>query len=202
LKIGHTANNCWHHLEGDYVPEPRTVVAASSSGFDDNWYTDFSATNHITSNVDKLTMHDHYAGIDQIHAANGTGMHITHVGKAIIPSFGHDLFLDNVLHVPSTHKNLILVHRFTLDNGTFIEFHPYFFLIKDQKTWKVLLHGPYKGGSILFHHHHLSFASWFSVPSKSLLRGGIVAWVIPHVISFVMLCPLITCHVEVLILAD
>jgi hypothetical protein len=41
--------------------------------------------------------------------------------------------LNNALHVPSTHKSLISVHRFTLDNDTFIEFLPYFFLIKDQK---------------------------------------------------------------------
>jgi hypothetical protein len=33
-----------------------------------------------------------------------------------------------------------------LSNDTFIEFHPYFFLIKDQKTRKVLLHDPCKGG--------------------------------------------------------
>jgi hypothetical protein len=91
-------------------------------------------------------MHDNYAGTDQIHATNGKGMDITHVGKAIIPTPCRNLVLDNILHVTSTHKNLILVHRFTLDNDTFIKFHPYFFLIKDCKTRKVLLHGPCKGG--------------------------------------------------------
>jgi hypothetical protein len=90
-------------------------------------------------------MHDHYPDNDQIHAANGTGMDITHIGKTIIPTSHHDLVLDNVLHVLSTHQNLISVHRFTLDNDTFIEFHPYFFFIKDQKMRKVLLHGPCKG---------------------------------------------------------
>jgi hypothetical protein len=54
--------------------------------------------------------------------------------------------LNNVLHIPSTQKNLIFVHHFTLDNATFTEFHPYFFLIKDQKMRKVLLHNPCKGG--------------------------------------------------------
>jgi hypothetical protein len=42
-------------------------------------------------------------------------------------------------------NNLISVHCFTLDNATFIEFHPLFLLIKDQKTLKVLLHGPCRG---------------------------------------------------------
>jgi hypothetical protein len=91
-------------------------------------------------------MHDHYPGNDQIHAANGTVMNITRIGKTIIPTFHRDLALDNVLHVPSTHKNLIPVHRFTLDNDTFIEFHPYFFLIKDRKMRKVLQHRSCKGG--------------------------------------------------------
>jgi hypothetical protein len=106
---------------------------------------DSGATDHITGELDRLTMHEPYTGPDQIHAANGSGMDITQIGSSIIPSSGCGLVLNNVLHVSSTHKNLISVHRFTLDNDTFIEFHPYFFLIKDRKTKKVLLHGPCKG---------------------------------------------------------
>jgi hypothetical protein len=92
---------------------------------------------HIIGDLDKLTMHDTYGGHDQIHAANGSGMNIAHIGTSIIPTLTHALALNNVLHVPSTHKNLISVHRYILDNDTFIEFHPYFFLIKDRKMRKV-----------------------------------------------------------------
>jgi hypothetical protein len=94
-------------------------------------------------------MHDPYTDHDQVHAANGSGMDITHIGTSIIPTTTCPLTLNNVLHVSSAHKNLIFVHRFTLDNDMFIEFHPYFFLIKDRQTKKVLLHGQYKGG--LYH---------------------------------------------------
>lgn len=38
------------------------------------------------------------------------------------------------------------IHKFTLDNNTFIEFHPHVFFIKDQATKKVLVRGPCKGG--------------------------------------------------------
>jgi hypothetical protein len=130
LKIGHTTNNCWHRFEEDYVPEPRTIVVASS-GLDHHKYKDSDATDHIIRDLDKLTMHDHYPDNDQIHAANGTSMDITRIGKTIIPTCHRNLVLNNVLHIPSTHKNLISVHWFTLDNDTFIEFHPYFFFIKD-----------------------------------------------------------------------
>jgi hypothetical protein len=107
------------------------VAAASSTSADLAWYMDSGATDYITSDLDHLTMHNPYTGHDQVHAANGSGLDITRIGTFIIPTITHPLTLTNVLHVPSANKNLICVHRFTLDNDTFIEFHPYFFLIKD-----------------------------------------------------------------------
>jgi hypothetical protein len=118
--------------EDDSNFEPHTVALASSSAADNNWYTDSGATDHITGDLDKLTMHDPYYSNDQIHTANRSGMDITHVSNTIIPTPTHDLILNNVFHVFTSHKNLISIHRFTLDNDTFIEFHPYFFIIKDQ----------------------------------------------------------------------
>jgi hypothetical protein len=73
-------------------------------------------------------------------------MNIDRIGNTVIPTSSRPLMLKHVLHVPSTHKNLIYVHRFTLDNDAFIEFHPYLFLIKDQKTRRVLLHGQCRRG--------------------------------------------------------
>jgi hypothetical protein len=110
------------------------------------WYTDSVATYHITGDLDRLTMHEPYHSNNQIHVANGSGMSITCIGNSIIPTSSRNLVLNNVLHIPSTHKNLISIHHFTLDNDTLIEFHPYIFLIKDQNTTKVLLHGQCKGG--------------------------------------------------------
>ena len=52
------------------------------------------------------------------------------------------LHLNNILYVPSASKNLVSVHKLTLDNDVFIEFHPFFFLIKDQATRRVLFRGP------------------------------------------------------------
>jgi hypothetical protein len=146
LKFGHTVNNCWHRFEKDYVPEQRTLAATSSTGADPAWYMDLGATDHITSDLDHFTMHDPYTGHDQVHAANGSGMGINRIGTSIIPTTTRPLTLTNVLHVPSVNKNFISVHRFTLDNDTFIEFYPYFFLIKYRQTKKVLLHGQCKGG--------------------------------------------------------
>jgi hypothetical protein len=60
------------------------------------------ATDHITGELDRLTLHEPYTSPDQIHAANGSGMDITRIVSSIIPSSGRDLVLNNVLHVPST----------------------------------------------------------------------------------------------------
>jgi hypothetical protein len=101
--------------------------------FSVTWGVTIGAIDHITSDLDKLTMHDPYLGNDQIYVVNGLGMDITRIGNSIIPTSSRNLMLKNVLHVPSTHKNLIFVHQFNLDNDTFIEFLPFFFLMKDKK---------------------------------------------------------------------
>jgi hypothetical protein len=135
LKIGHTVATCWYRFDKEYVPEPRTAAAiTTSSGSDNNWYTDSGATDHITGELDKLTMHDAYNGTDQIHVGNEAGMEISHVGTSIIFTHSRNLAPNNVLHVPTASKNLISFHKFTLDNNLIIEFHPFYFLIKDRKT--------------------------------------------------------------------
>jgi histone deacetylase 1/2 len=50
------------------------------------------------------------------------------------------------LHVPSTKKNLISIHKLALDNNVFFEFHPNFFLIKDRDMKTTLLEGPCRKG--------------------------------------------------------
>jgi hypothetical protein len=110
LKIGHTTKNSWHHFDKEYVPDPRSAAATSGPGADTSWYTDSGATDHITGELDQFR-YGHYLN---------WYLYCSH--------FQTQSCSKNVLHVPSTHKNLILVHRFTLDNDIFIEFHPYFFL--------------------------------------------------------------------------
>jgi hypothetical protein len=74
-------------------------------------------------------------------------MNISHIGHATIhtPS-NHDIHLRNILHVPKAQKNLISVHRLAIDNNAFIEFHPNYFLIKDQDMKNVILEGECRYG--------------------------------------------------------
>jgi hypothetical protein len=150
-KVGHEADICWHRYDDSYAPDNRAANMASSSGADQNWYLDSGSTDHITGELEQLTMHQQYNGNKQIRAANGAGMDIAHVGQSVIPTPTHPLHLNQVIHVPNAHKQLVSIQRFTLDNNTFIELHPYSFLIKDQVTKQVLLHGPCRGGLYPLH---------------------------------------------------
>lgn len=116
-------------------------AAEGSYGVDTNWYVDSGATNHITGELDKVTMREKYRGQDHIHTASGEGMKIRHVGHSIIKTPRRKIHLRKILQVPSASKNLLSIHRIAIDNHVFLEFHPFFFLIKDQTTKKVLYRG-------------------------------------------------------------
>jgi hypothetical protein len=73
-------------------------------------------------------------------------MDISHIGETTIPTQSQDLKLKQILHVPQATKNLVSIHRLSTDNNVFLEFHPYFFLIKDQATGRLLLKGRCKNG--------------------------------------------------------
>jgi hypothetical protein len=147
-KTGHTVLRCWKRFDRNYTREDKSVNNDEGNGYnvDTAWYSDTGATYHITSELDKLAMHVKYTGQEQIHAANGGGMQITHVGNSTLSTPSRILTLKNVLHVPSSQKNLMSIHRFTRDNHVFVEYHPYFFLVKDPLMRKVLLRGRCRGG--------------------------------------------------------
>jgi hypothetical protein len=66
-KVGHATNVCWYRFDEEFTPDPRVAAMASSSNSNNpNWYLDSGATDHITGELEKLTMHERYGGNDQI----------------------------------------------------------------------------------------------------------------------------------------
>jgi hypothetical protein len=145
---GHSASDCWWHRSDDKYDVNYNEKGANlaSYGVDTNCYTDTGAIDHVTSELNKLLIANKYYGQDQVRTAEGTGMHISHIGHLVLRTPHGSFDLKNILHVPSASKNLLSVHKFTLDNHVFIEFHPFFFLIKDQATRRILFRGPCYGG--------------------------------------------------------
>jgi hypothetical protein len=74
-----------------------------------------------------------------VRTADGTGMHISHIGQTVLSTPHNSFSLKDILYVPNTTKSLLSVHQFTLDNHAFIEFHPFYFLIKDLATRELYL---------------------------------------------------------------
>ncbi|XP_071676767.1 uncharacterized protein [Lolium perenne] len=84
-KQGHTALNCWKRFQKNYRGPDKSAGAAYGSGsygVDTNWYSDTGATDHVSSELEKLHVRDRYNGNEQIHTASGAGMDIRHIGHS------------------------------------------------------------------------------------------------------------------------
>jgi hypothetical protein len=92
---------------------------------------DSGATDHLTSDLERLHVRSPYGGKDQVQVANGSGLSISHIGHSTIA--GSSLRLNNILHVPHISQLLLSVYRLVSDNNIFIEFHRYFFSLLRTK---------------------------------------------------------------------
>ena len=86
-----------------------------------------------------------YTGPDQLYVSNGQGLHIS------FHSNSDHFKLNNILHVPSITKNLLSIHKFTLDNNLYVEFYPNFCMVKDIHTHQLLMKREHKDGLYLLH---------------------------------------------------
>jgi hypothetical protein len=79
FKKNHTTAKCWHIFDENFISDQCLAAAAATSyGIDINWYADTNATNHVTGELDKLTVKNRYTGEDQIHTVSEKGMQISH----------------------------------------------------------------------------------------------------------------------------
>ena len=88
---GHTALNCYNRFNHAYqVEEYRSGNSVTTGGYNpkSSWYIDTGAINHLTSDLDRLTIQECYHGKDQVQVANGAGLSISHIGHSIIPGLG------------------------------------------------------------------------------------------------------------------
>ncbi|CAN6232325.1 unnamed protein product [Urochloa humidicola] len=72
----HTVIRCYKRFDASFtgIPDKSANTASTSSyGVDTNWYADSGSTDHITSELEKLSMKDKYSGTDQVHTASGAG---------------------------------------------------------------------------------------------------------------------------------
>lgn len=109
------------------------------------WYADTGVTNHITHDLNNLTLRTPYQDHDQVLVGRGEGLHIAHIGHSIASASNSLFQLKNILHVPRVTQNLLYVHRFVCDNHCVLIFTPFECIVKDQATGKNLYRGPTDG---------------------------------------------------------
>jgi hypothetical protein len=127
--LGHVVQCCWKNFDRDFTDEEKLANMVSTSyGVVTNWYTNIGAMDHITGEIDKLTMKEKYGGQEQVDAANGASMCISHIGHTSFHTPLWKIHLNNVLFVPKIHKNIVSVHHFTKDNNVYLQYHMYHFL--------------------------------------------------------------------------
>jgi hypothetical protein len=145
---GATANRCSKQFDRSFItPEVQANTASTSPyGVDTNSYLATDVTDHVMSELDKLTVRDRYTGTEQVHMASGVGKEIRHVGHTSFHTADHPIHLKNILHVPKAAKSLVLASKLVDDNHVYVEIYPKFFSVKDQETGKVLLRGKSRGG--------------------------------------------------------
>ncbi|KAL5766826.1 hypothetical protein ACOSP7_017443 [Xanthoceras sorbifolium] len=124
-------------------------IASPSTVADPAWYIDSGATNHITADLNNLSLKNEYKGNEKLAVGNGNLLPISHFGCSYISSntsASKPLCLNNILHVPTIIKNLLSISQFTKNNNAIVEFNFDFCLIKDQNSKRVLLQGIQKDG--------------------------------------------------------
>jgi hypothetical protein len=101
-------------------------------------------------------------------------MDIEHIGNLVISTPICSLHLNNILHVPRIHKQLISIHRFTLDNNTFVELHPFFFWLRIRSRRGCCSTAHVREVFTLSTSSRLHIRSFFLLPSSLHLNVGTV----------------------------
>ncbi|KAJ0045806.1 hypothetical protein Pint_06093 [Pistacia integerrima] len=97
------------------------------------WYLDSGANNHITSELENLTLNQQpYHGNDTVTVGNGGGLTITTTGSSFLSNSNTRFFLSDILHCPNASSNLLSIQKFCHDNNCYFILTSTHFLVKDM----------------------------------------------------------------------
>ena len=127
-QLGHTAKS-YPQLHSQNAS---INYATTSTGKDKNWLLDSAASHNITSDLSNLSIHSEYDGIDEVILGDGSDLAMSHIGSLALHSPHRTFTLRDTLCVPNLCRNFISVHHLTKQNNVFVEFHPFYFLVKGK----------------------------------------------------------------------
>jgi histone deacetylase 1/2 len=122
-KVGHVASCCFKRYDNNYLSIDNdghnkerqlatlsTTTTRSTSSFHVD-SADTGATDHLTNDLNNVTMREQYDGKYNVQTANGTCMHITHIGQSTIPTSSYPLRLRDILHVSKISRHLLCAYK-------------------------------------------------------------------------------------------
>ncbi|RVW25023.1 Retrovirus-related Pol polyprotein from transposon RE1 [Vitis vinifera] len=122
-KLSHKALDCFHRMDyayqGRHPPTQLAAMVAHSNAEqeEETWFADSGANQHITANLEHLTLQQPYIGQENVAVGNGQGLSIAHTGTTIFHTPEAKLNLKRVLHCPQASANLLSINQFCLDNN-------------------------------------------------------------------------------------
>jgi hypothetical protein len=155
--------------QGRHPPAKLAAMASTSNGSQggETWLTDTGATDHLTANLNNLTVQNPYKGSDQVVVGNGQSIPINNIGNGQLCTKFYNFRLHNLLHSSKNSLNLLSVHKLCKDNNCSCYFDSNKFLIQDLPSRKVLYKGLSRNGLYPFHTHSHSSVSTPSVTVSS-----------------------------------
>ncbi|RVX16244.1 putative mitochondrial protein [Vitis vinifera] len=131
---------------GRHPPTQLAAMVAHSNAEqeEETWFADSGANQHITANLEHLTLQQPYTGQENVAIGNGQGLSIAHTGTTIFHTPEAKLNLKRVLHCPQASANLLSINQFCLDNNclfilTGYSSHQNGYRCLDPVTQKVLI---------------------------------------------------------------
>lgn len=136
----HSALNCYNRLNVTRFPPTHNHELSTFSPNGSNrtyansvnlvttgealiWYPNSRATSHIIAFIDNVQHPRPFSGNHCILTADGSPLTITKVGQSIASNSSNRSFLlRDLLHVPSSTRNLLSVHRFCVDIDLYLIF--------------------------------------------------------------------------------
>lgn len=133
--------------QGRHPPKELAAMVAQSNLLheDETWLADSGATNHITADLENLTLQQPYQGTETVAVGNGNGLNIAHTGSTTYHLPNSDLHLNDILHCPNVSTNLLSIQKLCQDNNCYFKLTDSYFLVKDNLTGAILLQGPSEG---------------------------------------------------------
>ena len=151
-KLSHKALDCFHRMDyayqGRHPPTQLAAMVAHSNAEqeEETWFADSGANQHITANLEHLTLQQPYIGQENVAIGNGQGLSIAHTGTTIFHTPEAKLNLKRVLHCPQASANLLSINQFCLDNNCLFILTGTHYFVKDIQTGATLLEGRSEGG--------------------------------------------------------